>query len=142
VVKTRPDQSTCYFCGRTGHWSKTCPFGQQVCYYCYRPGHKANECQKKKQQQALVPARTFALNNQDAQTSGSIIHTVVNICDIPASVLIDPGSTHSFVSILFVAKLGRTPEPLDSSLLVGTPMGDSLLAELVFRGCVVKIREQ
>jgi hypothetical protein len=59
------------------------------------------------QQKKPAQGRVFALNQQDAQATGSVIHCTIRICGTSASILVDPGSTHSFVSPLFVPKNNR-----------------------------------
>ena len=54
-----------------------------------------------------------------------------------ARVLFDSGATHSFVSPSFASCLGRDSSPLSEHLIVATPMGDSLLAGLVYKSCEV-----
>ncbi|CAL9124704.1 unnamed protein product, partial [Musa textilis] len=49
---------------------------------------------------------------QDAEASGSIIKGIITLCGTPASVLIDSGSTHSFISPYFARKLHKNPEPM------------------------------
>ncbi|RVX16738.1 Retrovirus-related Pol polyprotein from transposon 17.6 [Vitis vinifera] len=45
-----------------------------------------------------------------------------------ARVLIDPGSTHSFVSVSFAGLLGLPVASMDFDLIVATPVGDSVVA--------------
>ena len=40
-----------------------------------------------------------------------------------AHTLFDTGASHSFITILFTSMLGLEPEPLDSTLSVGVPLG-------------------
>ncbi|RVW26566.1 Transposon Ty3-G Gag-Pol polyprotein [Vitis vinifera] len=56
-----------------------------------------------------------------------------------ARVLIDPGSTHSFVSISFTGLLGLPVASMDFDLIVATPMGDSVVASRMLRNCIVMI---
>ena len=53
-------------------------------------------------------------------------------------VLINPGSTHYFISRTFAMYADREMRPLDCTLVVVTPFGNSLLVENVFRDCVVR----
>ncbi|KAJ1415228.1 Retrotransposon gag domain [Sesbania bispinosa] len=57
-----------------------------------------------------------------------------------AHVLFDPGATHSFVSLSFATQLGKSPSSLDETLAVTTPVGEILLADCVYRSCVVSIQ--
>ena len=58
-----------------------------------------------------------------------------------AHILIDLGSTHSFVSRTFAMYVKWEPEPLDCDLVVSTPTRGSLLAESVYRDCMVRLGE-
>ena len=54
--------------------------------------------------------------------------------------LIDSGSTHSFISTKFAEKINRGLEPLDYVLSVSTPSGRSMIVASVYRACVVVIK--
>ena len=56
-----------------------------------------------------------------------------------ASALIDPGSTHSFVSVSFAALLGIPVANMDFDLIVTTPVGDSIVTSKMLKGCLVMI---
>ncbi|XP_070007361.1 uncharacterized protein [Nicotiana sylvestris] len=72
---------------------------------------------------------------QDAQASNVVVTGILSGCSFDALALIDPGSTHSYVSSYFALRSNRQPELLNDSFLVATPVGDSLLAEYVYRAC-------
>ena len=55
------------------------------------------------------------------------------ICDVDAYVLIDPGSTHSYISFLFVQHIDKMVDWLDSLLVVAMPAGGSFIADRVYR---------
>ena len=55
-----------------------------------------------------------------------------------AYILINPGSTHSFISRTFAMHADREMRPLYCTLVVVTLVGNSLLAKNVFRDCAVK----
>ena len=56
-----------------------------------------------------------------------------------AKVLFDPGSTHSFVSCAFAKNHDKSPELLDFELSVSTPVGDTLMTNLVLKSCIICI---
>ena len=59
-----------------------------------------------------------------------------------AHILINPGSTqYSFVSRTFAMHIEREPKPLRCSLVVSTLTGGSLLAESVYRDCMINNME-
>jgi hypothetical protein len=53
-----------------------------------------------------------------------------------ARVLFYPGSTHSLISCGFVRNIARSPEPLEYELSVSTPLGDTLISNLVLKSCM------
>ncbi|KAJ1431582.1 Retrotransposon gag domain [Sesbania bispinosa] len=84
-------------------------------------------------------ARVFAITRQDAQASNAVVAGILCICSRDAHVLFDPGATHSFVSLSFATQLGKSPSSLDETLAVTTPVGEILLADCVYRSCVISI---
>lgn len=66
---------------------------------------------------------------------------VLSIFDRNARILIDPGSTHCFMSFPFALYANQKSEPLGSCLIVNTPVGDSLLVNNIYRDCGIKVKE-
>lgn len=54
-------------------------------------------------------ARIFALTRQDDQASNAVVTGILSICSFDALALIDPGSTHSYMSSYFALRLDRQP---------------------------------
>ncbi|XP_077210320.1 uncharacterized protein LOC143845794 [Tasmannia lanceolata] len=86
--------------------------------------------------------RVFALSQQDAEASDAVIEGQLFINHVPAHILIDSGSTLSFISPVFAQELNLIPVPLLNSLRVVTPIGDVVVTDLVCKGCVIKIRDR
>ncbi|KAL0560626.1 hypothetical protein IC582_001035 [Cucumis melo] len=59
-----------------------------------------------------------------------------------AFVLFDSGSSHSFISSVFVQHVGLEVEPLNGVLFVFTPSGEVLLSEEKIKACQVEIANQ
>ena len=70
-----------------------------------------------------------------------VIEGMVPILHGNAHILIDSGSTHSFVSPKYVLFLRVKPEPLDCVLVVRTP-SDTLTSRVIFRSCEVRIGDR
>ncbi|KAJ1379399.1 Aspartic peptidase domain superfamily [Sesbania bispinosa] len=84
-------------------------------------------------------ARVFAMTREDAQASNAVVTSILPIFSRDAHVLFDPGATHSFVSLSFATQLAKSPSSLDETLAVTTPVREILLADCVYRSCVVSI---
>ncbi|XP_075104912.1 uncharacterized protein LOC142178993 [Nicotiana tabacum] len=64
---------------------------------------------------------------------------ILSVCSFDALALIDPESTHSCVSSYFALRFSRHPELLNDPFLVAIPVGESILAEYVYRGCQIRV---
>ena len=63
----------------------------------------------------------------------------IQVFDRDDYVLIDPGATHLFISAIFIAQVKIEIQPIDCSMVVSLPTGDSLIADRVYMGCRVII---
>ncbi|KAJ0017611.1 hypothetical protein Pint_10284 [Pistacia integerrima] len=89
--------------------------------------------------QPYTQARVFAMTQQEAQATPEVVTGMLFIFSHEARVLIDPGSTHSFISYAFAEYSDRVLEPLEYKLVVATLVGETLLAEYGFNGCGVMV---
>ena len=81
----------------------------------------------------------FAVTQQEADVAPEAMTGTIQVCDSDANVLIDPGATHSFISVKFIAQVNIEIQPIDCSMVVSLPTGDSLIADRVYMGCRVII---
>jgi len=84
-------------------------------------------------------SRVFALTKQDVQASNAVVTGILSVCSFDAHALIDPESTHSYVSSYFALRFDRQPEMLNHPFLVSTPVGDSLLVKYEYRDCQIRV---
>ncbi|XP_070014776.1 uncharacterized protein [Nicotiana sylvestris] len=84
-------------------------------------------------------ARVFAFTRQDAQASNAVVTGILSVYSFDALALIDPGSTHSYVSSYFSLRFSGQPELLNDPFLVVTPVGESLLVEYVYLACQILV---
>lgn len=76
--------------------------------------------------------RVFALTHQQAEATIDVVSDMLTIFGQEGHILIDPGSSHSFVSKKFCWACNMELSPLACNLIVATPIRESLLAENVF----------
>ena len=57
---------------------------------------------------------------------------MISVFDRDAHILIDLGATHSFISIGFMSNVNVESQPIDCSIVVSLPTGDSRLAKSVY----------
>ena len=53
---------------------------------------------------------------------------IISIFGHDAHILIDPGGTHSFISMGFISNVNVESQPIDYSIVVSLPTGDSRIA--------------
>ncbi|XP_070045349.1 uncharacterized protein [Nicotiana tomentosiformis] len=75
----------------------------------------------------------------EAAASDAVITGVVPICHRGASVLLDSGSTYSYVSSYFALYLEISLDSLSFHVYVSTHVGDSIIVECVYRSRLVVI---
>ncbi|CAL1388171.1 unnamed protein product [Linum trigynum] len=84
---------------------------------------------------ADIQPQAFAMTRTGANVSPEVVTGMVLIHDKPIYALIDPGSTHSFVSHKFSQRMHARPELLSSNIFVKTPVGDTIVVNHVYVGC-------
>ena len=80
-----------------------------------------------------------ALTRAAAEASDDVISGTLFLCHQPATVLFDPGSTFSYVSIYFAPRLVMRFESLAEPVHVLTLIGELLLVDQVSRSSLVTI---
>ncbi|KAJ1433763.1 Zinc finger, CCHC-type [Sesbania bispinosa] len=136
------DNRVCYQCVQAGHIRRDCPTSvtQPSSSHASAPAALASsQAPSAPAREGRGQARVFAMTRQDAQPSNAVVTGILSICSRDAHVLFDPGATHSFVSLSFATQLGKSPSSLDETLAVTTLVGEILLADCVYRSCVVSI---
>ena len=80
----------------------------------------------------MTQARVFAVTQQEADTAHDVVIAMILVFDRDAHILIGPGATHSFISMGFISNVNVESQPIDCSIVVSLPTGDSRLAESVY----------
>ncbi|XP_042454998.1 uncharacterized protein LOC122039050 [Zingiber officinale] len=114
-----------------------CLTGIDVCYMCKKAGHFARDCPQLKEP---IKGRVFSMTQEQVDLDASIITSMIFVASIPAHALIDSGATHSFISAIYIAKLGITPEQMIKGYSVSLPSGVKLYNNRVVRNCQIKMQ--
>ncbi|KAG5535763.1 hypothetical protein RHGRI_023508 [Rhododendron griersonianum] len=119
----------CPTCGRNHNGQ--CRMVTLICFGCGQPGHYNSECPKVATGANAIPVKkttgalgsgnannkgkgkAFALVPGDPRNNDRVVAGIMILCSLPAHVLLDSGSSHSFVSASFATKLPLKPEPLE-----------------------------
>ncbi|XP_070045553.1 uncharacterized protein [Nicotiana tomentosiformis] len=87
------------------------------------------------------PSRFYAMSShQNAQASPDVVTCILTVQTHDVYALIDPGSTLSYITPYVAMEFGIEPEQLPESFSISTPVGESIVSALVYRGCVVTVR--
>ncbi|XP_069144450.1 uncharacterized protein [Solanum lycopersicum] len=70
----------------------------------------------------------------------NVISDTLFLCHRPATVLFDPGSTFSYVSIYFAPRLGMRSKSLAEPVQDSTPVSEFFVVDQVLRSCLVTIQ--
>ncbi|KAL2252601.1 UNVERIFIED_CONTAM: Retrovirus-related Pol polyprotein from transposon 17.6 [Sesamum indicum] len=89
--------------------------------------------------QGQTQARIYNITREEAPTSNGVISGTILLSDIMAYVLIDPSSTHSYISSEFASKITGENSPLGCNLMVYLPVGGGVIVNSVRKGSLVRI---
>ena len=76
-------------------------------------------------------ARVFTVTQQEADASPNVITGIILVYDHDAYALVDPGATHSFISISFTKRHQIESQPIDGHMVVSVPNGDIMISERI-----------
>ncbi|KAL0378458.1 UNVERIFIED_CONTAM: hypothetical protein Sradi_3151300 [Sesamum radiatum] len=89
--------------------------------------------------QGQTQARIYNMTREEAPASNDVISGTILLFDVEAYVLIDPGSTHSYISSELTSKIPGENSPLGYNLMVYLPMGGGVVVNSVRKGSLVRI---
>ena len=132
----------CLKCGSTQHQIKNCP---SVNWESLKPlvtvptqSEKSGTAGKPK-----VPAWVYAVSKEDVDNDADMVEGKLLISGKLAKVLLDPGSTHSFVRPKFIQELGLNMEELPHWIEVSIPTGETKhMTDKIWKGCEVMISDR
>ncbi|XP_070010174.1 uncharacterized protein [Nicotiana sylvestris] len=77
---------------------------------------------------------------QTVEASLNVVTSILTVQSHDVYALIDPSSTLSYVSPFVAMEFRIEPEQLHESFSLSTPVGESILAARVYRGCIVTVQ--
>ena len=141
----------CYFCGYSAHQREFCPAKEAICHGCGTKGHFSKVCRKSgkksgnQKQDKSVNSYISALPSSlsDAVVSAKVSHYDLNV-------LVDTGSTESYINSLSVKRLNLDVNKTDcqnvqmastdhESQTLGSTSVDITIGEHVYSSCKLKI---
>ncbi|XP_052187776.1 uncharacterized protein LOC127798322 [Diospyros lotus] len=143
---------------KQGHISRDCrkrketppvkDLSKIVCFQCNQPGHYSSNCPKRPRlgqvdgpTEKIGEARgtrqvcVYNLTKEDVGTDPTVMQGTLFISDTLVHALIDPGSTHSFMSYALATSLEVEARPMESLIIISTPMGKSTRSSKVIEEC-------
>ena len=133
--------TACYRCGQEGHQMKDCPMRTRIQGAGTSASASMQQPPAERRNNQPRQGRAFALVPGNTPATTSVVSGILPICGQPAHILMDSGSTHSFVSNSFEYYLTTSPIPLEYELLVSLPSGDSMLCDRVYNSCEIRVND-
>ncbi|XP_052210336.1 uncharacterized protein LOC127813416 [Diospyros lotus] len=156
--------SICYSCGKQGHISRDCrkrketppikDLSKVVCFQCNQPGHYSSNCSKRPrlgqadgltekagEARGTHQGRVYNLTKEDVGTNPAVVQGTLFISDTHVHALIDPGSTHSFMSYALATILGVETKLMESPIIILMPMGKSTRSSRVIEECKISLSD-
>ncbi|XP_058181256.1 uncharacterized protein LOC131299694 [Rhododendron vialii] len=93
-------------------------------------------------QRNVTEGRVYALTQQQAKDVPSMVQGTLSISNVPARVLFDSGSTHSFAAPRYLYELPIVVEALEVCVVVTTPVGKTVTLDKVSKSCDVEIDDR
>ena len=116
------ETGACFGCGNQGHMIQDFPKNKKLIVRGSKDDN-VGEIQKPRAQ-----GRVFSMTHTDTHATSDVVISTLIIHTLFSRVLVDLGSTHSFVSVSFVGLLDRHVITMYFDLIVAIPMGDSVVA--------------
>ncbi|VFQ84540.1 unnamed protein product [Cuscuta campestris] len=143
-------------CGKPGHFRKNCPtnpgepfspasIASQAASTHPAPSQRStagsNPVKNQNQQQGRVPARTYAMKGC-IEDNPDVIQGKFSLFDTVMHVLIDPGSTLSYIFVPMPNKADILKENLKHPILVSNPLGHSMRLDYGYQDCPLIVEGQ
>ena len=83
-----------------------------------------------------------AVGVEEADASPDVITGMISVYDHDAYALVDPGATHSFISVPFTKRHQIESHPIDGRMVVSVPNGDTMISERIVPGSRLVIQNK
>ena len=120
--------------------------GKNMCYNCGITRHISREYSKRQKieqpsggTQNVRHGHVYNLTCEDAEADPAVIEGTLFFSDTPIHALIDPGSTHSFISYAMACSLKFEQEKLGCQMIIATLMGTTIETIMGCRECNLKL---
>ena len=87
-------------------------------------------------------AWVFSVTQQEADASPDVITGMISVYDHDAYALVDPGATHSFISVPFTERHQIESQPINGRMVVSVPNGDTMISERIVPGSRLVIQNK
>ena len=87
-------------------------------------------------------ARVFTITQQETNASPDVITGIISVYDHDAYALVDPGATHSFISVPFTERHQIESHLIDGCMVVSIPNGDTMISERIVLGSRLVIQNK
>jgi hypothetical protein len=86
-----------------------------------------------------VKAKVYVMNRDELEEEAAVVEGTLSLHERPISVLIDPGSTHSYVSESCACLMHWDGKELPYDLLVSTLLGRTVVAYRITPSCEIQV---
>ncbi|KAL4318133.1 hypothetical protein GQ457_18G012660 [Hibiscus cannabinus] len=87
-----------------------------------------------------APVQVYHVRGREEEVDPDVIAGIIELHTHPVYALIDPGSTHSFVSTALIDNFKLRVEPTTTSVIATNPLGDSVTINLICKNCPLVIQ--
>ncbi|XP_016755135.1 uncharacterized protein [Gossypium hirsutum] len=105
-----------------------------------RTSHQNREKDKGRNKRARQPALVYAARHREDGDAPDVIASMFFIHNVPYTLLIDVGSTHSYVACTVSKKLGVMCQNTTSEVTVLSPLGQSIRVNKLFKDVPLEVQ--